>query len=70
MTHHFSLVVNPTRAMKGTPNMLKARHLRTGEDPVINDQLARTMSGQSGHQIMSLLKLKAQNALLVDNATE
>jgi hypothetical protein len=49
--------------------MLKARHLRTREDPVINDQMAK-LPRPSGHQIMSLLELGAQNALLVDNATE
>ena len=70
MTHYFSLVVNPTRALKGTPDMLKARYLRTREDLVNNDQPVRTMPGQSGYQNMSLLKLKAQNALLAHSATD
>jgi hypothetical protein len=54
--------------MRGTPRLLKARHLKTTADPVINVKAKQTPL-PSRHQIMSLLMLGTQNALHVDNAT-
>ena len=68
MMHLFSLMgVQPPRAMKGTPNMLKARHrARTGVDPVTNVQRVGKPPRLSGLQIKSLLPHGEYNTLYID----
>jgi hypothetical protein len=70
MMYHISLkVVQPPRALRGTPLVLKSRHLmKTGADPVINVQLVGKPPRLSGLQIKSLLPQGEQNAQPVDNA--
>ena len=70
MMYHISLkVVQPPRALRGTPLVLKSRHLmKTGADPVINVQLVGKPPRLSGLQIKSLLPQGEQNAQHVVNA--
>ena len=60
--------MQPPRAIKGTPNILKARYLVTRVDPVINVQLVGKLPYLSSLQIKDLLLQGEQNALHIDNA--